>query len=401
MSEDEDEEGEISSLKQTLHAQQKLVHQLYLELEAEREASSTAANEALSMILRLQREKAAEKLEAIQFKRMTQQDLNHAHQIILLFQETLRHKDMFIASLHFQLQAYRHQMLAMGLTDSQIRDLESPHPLFPEDLHATHSTPPDQEEFEFYGKDRNTIFDFEHPAPASYWEKIEHLDARVSELSFDPPQTAFAFPQPDNIAHLNAIELDLPCSSTYQPNDDPENLLQIPCSETQNTPPSSSQSTTIHDVFEVPQNAPVQKYQGKTPGFQDDNRLRKPDPIPHHGSGVGWSMKSSSAKIKRNKSGEKVSMNCHLALMDLANGIFPFENDLHRLKRRLEKLEGERGGKHGAFGNDEEDQVSLLRDIHEKLSTIQSEMRSGRAKHPVVDESSLISLMENLFFYSL
>lgn len=326
-------EEEISGLKQTVRRQQKLLHELYVELEAEREASATAATEALSMILRLQREKAADNLEAIQFKRMAQEDLNHAHQSIMLFEDTLRHKDMFIASLHFQLQAYRHQMLAMGLTHSQIQDLD-------------HSNP-----------DLNTLFEESAPAHLGpYWEQIKHLDTRVSGLS---PGEDEDEPIPSQRG-LNPLDLYLPCSS-YEAND----------SETHNT----TTATTIHDVFEVPQ---AQNNDNAPPLREDtNNRLRNPDCCPDE-----------------IKPGERVSVDCHLALLDLADGIFPFQTDLQRLKTRLEI------GKQEVSDNEEEE-LRLLREIHQKLSTIQSQVTSGRARHPVVDEPSLISLMENLFFYSL
>ena len=58
--------SEIKALKEALCAQQQLLQKLYNELDVEREASSTAASEALSMILRLQGEKAAVKMEANQ-----------------------------------------------------------------------------------------------------------------------------------------------------------------------------------------------------------------------------------------------------------------------------------------------------------------------------------------------
>ncbi|KAL4397729.1 hypothetical protein AHAS_Ahas01G0221000 [Arachis hypogaea] len=53
-------EADITAMKETLRAQQILLQQLHAELDQEREASATAASEAMDMILRLQGEKAAE-----------------------------------------------------------------------------------------------------------------------------------------------------------------------------------------------------------------------------------------------------------------------------------------------------------------------------------------------------
>ena len=58
-------ETDITALTEALKSQQHLLQKLYADLDQEREASSTAADEALSMILRLQGEKSAVKMRPI------------------------------------------------------------------------------------------------------------------------------------------------------------------------------------------------------------------------------------------------------------------------------------------------------------------------------------------------
>ncbi|KAF8093817.1 hypothetical protein N665_0377s0027 [Sinapis alba] len=102
---------------ETMRAQQELLQKITHELDAEREASSSAASEALSMILRLQGEKAALEMEASQYKRMAEEKMCHAETSLTLFEDLIYRKEMEIASLEFQVQAYRCKLLSLGCSD--------------------------------------------------------------------------------------------------------------------------------------------------------------------------------------------------------------------------------------------------------------------------------------------
>ncbi|KAK9100131.1 hypothetical protein Scep_023561 [Stephania cephalantha] len=106
----------IVALKEALCTQQQLLQKLYIELEEEREASATAASEALSMILRLQGEKAAEKMEAVHYRRMAEEKIQHADESLMIFRELLCEKEMEIASLMSQVEGYRRKQLGIGET---------------------------------------------------------------------------------------------------------------------------------------------------------------------------------------------------------------------------------------------------------------------------------------------
>ncbi|ESQ42618.1 hypothetical protein EUTSA_v10013794mg [Eutrema salsugineum] len=121
--------GETSGVRETMWAQQELLQKINQELDAEREASSSAASEALSMILRLQGEKAALEMEASQYKRMAEEKMCHAETSLALFEDLIYQKEMEIASLEFQVQAYRCKLLSLGCSDPAVIENK-----FPENL---------------------------------------------------------------------------------------------------------------------------------------------------------------------------------------------------------------------------------------------------------------------------
>ncbi|KAL0729234.1 hypothetical protein Bca4012_025327 [Brassica carinata] len=121
--------GETSGVRETMWAQQELLQKISQELDDEREASSSAASEALSMILRLQGEKAALEMETSQYKRMAEEKMCHAETSLTLFEDLIYNKEMEIASLEFQVQAYRCKLLSVGCSDPAVVENK-----FPENL---------------------------------------------------------------------------------------------------------------------------------------------------------------------------------------------------------------------------------------------------------------------------
>ncbi|KAM1173129.1 hypothetical protein ACFX19_026451 [Malus domestica] len=123
-------ETDMITLTEALRAQQQLLQKLYSDLDKEREASSTAADEALSMILRLQGEKSAMKMEANQYKRLAEEKICHAEEALAIFEDLIYQKEMETASLEFQLQAYRYKLLSMGCST----ELGAGENVYPENL---------------------------------------------------------------------------------------------------------------------------------------------------------------------------------------------------------------------------------------------------------------------------
>ncbi|KAK6152250.1 hypothetical protein DH2020_014885 [Rehmannia glutinosa] len=112
-------ENECQALRETVTSQQQTIQDLISELEEERNASSSAANEAMSMILRLQREKAEIQMEARQFKRFAEEKMAHDQQETLALEDLLYKREQAIQSLTCEVEAYKHRMMSYGLTEAE------------------------------------------------------------------------------------------------------------------------------------------------------------------------------------------------------------------------------------------------------------------------------------------
>ncbi|KAG6485297.1 myosin-binding protein 2-like isoform X1 [Zingiber officinale] len=107
-------EAEVVDLREALRTQSAALWKLFAELEEERQAAASGAEEALSMIVRLQEEKAAAKMEACQYRRIAEEKLRHADESLLILREVILQKEMEIAALRFLVQDYRHMVGGAG-----------------------------------------------------------------------------------------------------------------------------------------------------------------------------------------------------------------------------------------------------------------------------------------------
>ncbi|GAB2295777.1 hypothetical protein Dimus_029932 [Dionaea muscipula] len=112
-------ENECVALRDTVSSQQNTIQDLYVELDEEREASSSAANEAMSMILRLQGEKAEVQMDAQQFKRFAEEKMAHDVEKIAALEDLLYKREQAIESLNCEVQAYKHRMISYGLIEDE------------------------------------------------------------------------------------------------------------------------------------------------------------------------------------------------------------------------------------------------------------------------------------------
>ncbi|KAH1262166.1 Myosin-binding protein 7 [Glycine max] len=112
-------ENECVALREMVSMQQRTIQDLNAELEEERNSSSTAANEAMSMILRLQREKAEVQMEARQFKRFAEEKMTHDQEELLSLEDLLYKREQIIQSLTCEVQAYKHRLMSFGLTEDE------------------------------------------------------------------------------------------------------------------------------------------------------------------------------------------------------------------------------------------------------------------------------------------
>lgn len=112
-------DDEVAALREAMGSQQATIQDLSVELDEERNASSSAANEAMSMILRLQREKAEVQMESRQFKRFAEEKMAHDQQEIVALEDLLYKREQQLQSLTCEVQAYKHRMMSYGLTESE------------------------------------------------------------------------------------------------------------------------------------------------------------------------------------------------------------------------------------------------------------------------------------------
>ncbi|XP_015957893.1 myosin-binding protein 2 isoform X1 [Arachis duranensis] len=128
--------GEVSieKLKSALKSERKALSTLYAELEEERSASAVAANQTMAMINRLQEEKAAMQMEALQYQRMMEEQSEYDQEALQLLNELMMKREKEKQELEKELEVYRkkvheyevrEKMLMMSRNGSSIRSRTS------------------------------------------------------------------------------------------------------------------------------------------------------------------------------------------------------------------------------------------------------------------------------------
>ncbi|XP_021296617.1 myosin-binding protein 3-like [Herrania umbratica] len=101
----------IERLKTSLKAERKALSALYAELEEERSASAIAANQTMAMITRLQEEKAAMQMEALQYQRMMEEQSEYDQEALQLLNELMIKREKEKEELEKGLEVYRKKVL--------------------------------------------------------------------------------------------------------------------------------------------------------------------------------------------------------------------------------------------------------------------------------------------------
>ncbi|XP_030482441.1 myosin-binding protein 3 isoform X1 [Cannabis sativa] len=109
LSEVEGGDGVISMehLKTALKSERKALSALYTELEEERSASAIAANQTMAMITRLQEEKAAMQMEALQYQRMMEEQSEYDQEALQLLNDLMVKREKEKQELEKELDEYR------------------------------------------------------------------------------------------------------------------------------------------------------------------------------------------------------------------------------------------------------------------------------------------------------
>ncbi|XP_020233353.1 myosin-binding protein 3 [Cajanus cajan] len=103
-------ESSVDRLQRQIEYYKKCMDSLQKELEEERNASAVATNEAMSMITRLQEEKAALQMESLQYLRMMEEQAEYDNDELEKVNDLLTDKEKEIQDLEAELEFYRSNM---------------------------------------------------------------------------------------------------------------------------------------------------------------------------------------------------------------------------------------------------------------------------------------------------
>ncbi|CAH8381306.1 unnamed protein product [Eruca vesicaria subsp. sativa] len=97
----------LHHLKRQVRLDRKSLMDLYMELDEERSASAVAANNAMAMITRLQAEKAAVQMEALQYQRMMDEQAEYDQEALQSMNGLLVKREEDMKELEAEIDAYR------------------------------------------------------------------------------------------------------------------------------------------------------------------------------------------------------------------------------------------------------------------------------------------------------
>lgn len=119
-----DKDEMIVLLTQDLEESQAARAALYVELDKERSAAATAADEAMSMILRLQEEKASIEMESRQYQRMIEEKSAYDEEEMNILKEIVLRREREKHFLEKEVEAYRQMIHGENDQISSIGDIQ-------------------------------------------------------------------------------------------------------------------------------------------------------------------------------------------------------------------------------------------------------------------------------------
>lgn len=121
---DVDEVFDAMTLRKLIKIERRIANAAFAELDKERIAASSSAEEAMAMILRLQSEKSSAEIQANQFRRMAEQKLEYDDEVIESLEWTITRHESHRSVLEEQLRVYREE-LKQYLGEDGINQLEA------------------------------------------------------------------------------------------------------------------------------------------------------------------------------------------------------------------------------------------------------------------------------------
>ncbi|EPS66451.1 hypothetical protein M569_08326, partial [Genlisea aurea] len=105
-------EGEsiVDELKRQIESYQSSINLLCKDLEEERSASAIAANASMAKMTQLEEEKAALKMEALQYLRMMEEQAEYDMEALERANDHIAEKEKEIQDLEYELEFYRNNL---------------------------------------------------------------------------------------------------------------------------------------------------------------------------------------------------------------------------------------------------------------------------------------------------
>ncbi|KAJ3704764.1 hypothetical protein LUZ61_008469 [Rhynchospora tenuis] len=379
-------EIEIAELKEALYDQYMLMTNLCIELEEEREASATAASEALSMILRLEREKAAEKMEACQYKRMAEEKLQHVEENMAELEEEVQEKEMEISFLRHQLEEYRKKMSFVGVNAHDIEEQRKARNQIineiPNLIRRNISLPVFR-----YNRIRDELAN-SPLTPMLGPKRITRYLSHIDESEFDKKAKLEMLLETSDEASLEESKsMQASCGSNVV------SETSLPESKRSSSSASdlASNVVVVHDVFEVPESQSscsdiIKELKNKNIISSTESLLiPQADYSPHAESNTPKKRNHSKPSHKDTHASSKSS-----------------DNDLEQIKKRLEKLEKEKIAKQNNTVSSEQ-HLKLLKDIYEQLMTIEKRIKPVEPQKNCTrkEDKTLDSIIEAVLSFSI
>ncbi|KAJ8550668.1 hypothetical protein K7X08_000038 [Anisodus acutangulus] len=120
-----DDDDILHHLKRQVRLDHKSLMALYMELDEERSAAAVAANNAMAMITRLQAEKAAVQMEALQYQRMMEEQAEYDQEALQVMKDLILKREEEIKVLEAELDTYRERYGHIKKQGSEVCEVDA------------------------------------------------------------------------------------------------------------------------------------------------------------------------------------------------------------------------------------------------------------------------------------
>ncbi|XP_010932511.1 probable myosin-binding protein 4 [Elaeis guineensis] len=321
-------ESTVDRLKRQIELDRKSISLLYKELEEERNASAIAANQAMAMITRLQEEKAAMQMEALQYQRMMEEQAEYDQEALQKSNEVLAQREKEIQDLEEEFEIYKKRFRDGSLAERMPEKFD--------DLVSRENNP--------------TSTTLEKESGASRWGGSGPLKVPLLDFEDEKEYISDCLTKLEKKLHLfsnNGVYVDL---SRFDAKED--GYSDKRCEDAHRQNPEQRNAVLDHDVKNG-------QYLEEAPGCNDLEHPHWNNLSPEN-SQSGGSVLSGKKKPSKSKSSSLLSSQGvqyttqqngeygsdgdgqYLSMVDKESDLTTLENEISHLAERLEALEADR-----------------------------------------------------------